>query len=308
MTKLIINEDLISYVGVRVDKALGEIFAEQQSRSRIVSLINEEKVLINQKPCKTSTKLKFNDIIEYDFSENLVDFQLNFSSFDLPEIDVIYEDDALAVINKPRNLVVHPGNGTKGHTLVDILKNKFEELSDCNGEFRPGIVHRIDKDTSGLLVIAKTNEAHRLLAEQLKDHTMNREYLAIVRGNIGEQDGKIIAPIGRDKKDRTRMAVDVKEGKEAITFFHVEKRYKKHTFVSVRLLTGRTHQIRVHMAYIGHPVEGDDIYCRNCMDFNGQLLHAYKISFIHPISKENMSFEAKMPPYFEEALMKVELN
>ena len=305
MNKIIINEDYIQYVGTRVDKALSEIFIEEQSRSRIVSLINENMVLINQKPCKTSTKLKFNDEIEYDFSEKSVVSQLDFSKLDLPEIDVIYEDDSLAIINKPRGLVVHPGSGHHEDTLVDILKEKFDTLSDLNGEFRPGIVHRIDKDTSGLLVIAKTNEAHRFLAEQLKDHTMHREYFAIVRGNIGEHDGKIIAPIGRDKKDRTRMAVDVKEGKEAITFFHVEQRFKKHTFVSLKLLTGRTHQIRVHMAFIGHPVEGDSVYCRNCMDFNGQLLHAYRITLMHPTTKETMSFEAKMPPYFEEALLTI---
>ena len=305
MNKIIINEDYIKYVGTRVDKALSEIFIEEQSRSRIVSLINENMVLINQKPCKTSTKLKFNDEIEYDFSEKSVVSQLDFSKLDLPEIDVIYEDDSLAIINKPRGLVVHPGSGHHEDTLVDILKEKFDTLSDLNGEFRPGIVHRIDKDTSGLLVIAKTNEAHRFLAEQLKDHTMHREYFAIVRGNIGEHDGKIIAPIGRDKKDRTRMAVDVKEGKEAITFFHVEQRFKKHTFVSLKLLTGRTHQIRVHMAFIGHPVEGDSVYCRNCMDFNGQLLHAYRITLMHPTTKETMSFEAKMPPYFEEALLTI---
>ena len=305
MNKIIINEDYIQYVGTRVDKALSEIFIEEQSRSRIVSLINENMVLINQKPCKTSTKLKFNDEIEYDFSEKSVVSQLDFSKLDLPEIDVIYEDDSLAIINKPRGLVVHPGSGHHEDTLVDILKEKFDTLSDLNGEFRPGIVHRIDKDTSGLLVIAKTNEAHRFLAEQLKDHTMHREYFAIVRGNIGEHDGKIIAPIGRDKKDRTRMAVDVKEGKEAITFFHVEQRFKKHTFVSLKLLTGRTHQIRVHMAFIGHPIEGDSVYCRNCMDFNGQLLHAYRITLIHPTTKETMSFEAKMPPYFEEALLTI---
>lgn len=305
MNKITIDEELKSYVGERVDKALSDIFKGEQSRSRIVSLINEEKVKINEKPCKTSTKLKFGDVIQYDFSEKLVDFQLNFSSLNLPEIEIIYEDEYLAIINKPRGLVVHPGSGHHEDTLVDIIKNKFDTLSDLNGEFRPGIVHRIDKDTSGLLVIAKTNEAHRILAEQLKDHSMNREYYAIVRGNIGPIDGKIIAPINRDKRDRTRMAVDVKDGKEAITFFHVEERFKKHTLVSLKLLTGRTHQIRVHMAHIGFPVEGDSVYCKNCMDFNGQLLHAYKISFIHPITNEKMSFQIKMPQYFEEALKRI---
>lgn len=302
MNKIIINEEYSNYVGMRVDKALGELFADKQSRSQIVNFINSNKVFINQKLCKTSTKLKFGDEIEYDFSEQKEITNVDFKSLNLPDIEVVYEDECMAIINKPKGLVVHPGSGHHEDTLVDVLKEKFDTLSDINGEFRPGIVHRIDKDTSGLLVIAKTNEAHRFLAEQLKDHTMNREYYAIVRGNIGEHDGKIIAPIGRDKKDRTRMAVDVKDGKDAITFFHVEQRFKKHTFVSLKLLTGRTHQIRVHMAYIGHPVEGDEVYCKNCMDFNGQLLHAYKITLIHPISKETMSFEIKMPPYFEEAL------
>lgn len=302
MNKIIINEEYSNYVGMRVDKALGELFADKQSRSQIVNFINSDKVFINQKLCKTSTKLKFGDEIEYDFSEQKEITNVDFKSLNLPDIEVVYEDECMAIINKPKGLVVHPGSGHHEDTLVDVLKEKFDTLSDINGEFRPGIVHRIDKNTSGLLVIAKTNEAHRFLAEQLKDHTMNREYYAIVRGNIGEHDGKIIAPIGRDKKDRTRMAVDVKYGKDAITFFHVEQRFKKHTFVSLKLLTGRTHQIRVHMAYIGHPVEGDEVYCKNCMDFNGQLLHAYKITLIHPISKETMSFEIKMPPYFEEAL------
>ena len=302
MNKIIINEEYSNFVGMRVDKALGELFADKQSRSQIVNFINSDKVFINQKPCKTSTKLKFGDEIEYDFSEQKEITNVDFKSLNLPDIEVVYEDECMAIINKPKGLVVHPGSGHHEDTLVDVLKEKFDTLSDINGEFRPGIVHRIDKDTSGLLVIAKTNEAHRFLAEQLKDHTMNREYYAIVRGNIGEHDGKIIAPIGRDKKDRTRMAVDVKDGKDAITFFHVEQRFKKHTFVSLKLLTGRTHQIRVHMSYIGHPVEGDEVYCKNCMDFNGQLLHAYKITLIHPISKETMSFEIKMPPYFEEAL------
>lgn len=302
MNKIIINEEYSNYVGMRVDKALGELFADKQSRSQIVNFINSDKVFINQKLCKTSTKLKFGDEIEYDFSEQKEITNVDFKSLNLPDIEVVYEDECMAIINKPKGLVVHPGSGHHEDTLVDVLKEKFDTLSDINGEFRPGIVHRIDKDTSGLLVIAKTNEAHRFLAEQLKDHTMNREYYAIVRGNIGEHDGKIIAPIGRDKKDRTRMAVDVKDGKDAITFFHVEQRFKKHTFVSLKLLTGRTHQIRVHMAYIGHPVEGDEVYCKNCMDFNGQLLHAYKITLIHPISKETMCFEIKMPPYFEEAL------
>ena len=302
MNKITINEEYSNYVGMRVDKALSELFLDKQSRSQIVNFINSNKVFINKKPCKTSTKLKFGDEIEYDFSEQKEITNVDFKSLDLPDIEVVYEDECMAIINKPRGLVVHPGSGHHEDTLVDVLKEKFDMLSDINGEFRPGIVHRIDKDTSGLLVIAKTNEAHRFLAEQLKDHTMNREYYAIVRGNIGEHDGKIVAPIGRDKKDRTRMAVDVKDGKEAITFFHVEQRFKKHTFISLKLLTGRTHQIRVHMAYIGHPVEGDEVYCKNCMDFNGQLLHAYKITLIHPISKEKMSFEIKMPPYFEEAL------
>lgn len=302
MNKITINEEYSNCVGMRVDKALSELFLDKQSRSQIVNFINSNKVFINKKPCKTSTKLKFGDEIEYDFSEQKEITNVDFKSLDLPDIEVVYEDECMAIINKPRGLVVHPGSGHHEDTLVDVLKEKFDTLSDINGEFRPGIVHRIDKDTSGLLVIAKTNEAHRFLAEQLKDHTMNREYYAIVRGNIGEHDGKIVAPIGRDKKDRTRMAVDVKDGKEAITFFHVEQRFKKHTFISLKLLTGRTHQIRVHMAYIGHPVEGDEVYCKNCMDFNGQLLHAYKITLIHPSSKEKMSFEIKMPPYFEEAL------
>ena len=256
MNKIIINEEYSNYVGMRVDKALGELFADKQSRSQIVNFINSDKVFINQKLCKTSTKLKFGDEIEYDFSEQKEITNVDFKSLNLPDIEVVYEDECMAIINKPKGLVVHPGSGHHEDTLVDVLKEKFDTLSDINGEFRPGIVHRIDKDTSGLLVIAKTNEAHRFLAEQLKDHTMNREYYAIVRGNIGEHDGKIIAPIGRDKKDRTRMAVDVKDGKDAITFFHVEQRFKKHTFVSLKLLSKRIAESAASMLVFGFASQG----------------------------------------------------
>lgn len=296
--KIIINENS-NLIDLRVDKAISIIEKENFSRSKIESFFDDNLIFVNKKSAKPSLKLKLNDILEYELKEE--EYDINFSTCNI-NLDIIYEDKFLAIINKPRGLVVHPGNGHQNDTLVNLLMKKLDSLSNINGEFRPGIVHRIDKDTSGLLVVAKDDKTHEFLADQLKDHTMNRKYIAIVRGLIKENSGKIIAPIARDKKDRIKMCVDVKNGKEAVTYFKVIERLKKHTVVELNLETGRTHQIRVHMAYIGYPVEGDVLYNKHPMDFNGQLLHAFSLSFIHPESKEKVEFTCKNPQYFIDAI------
>ena len=219
-------------------------------------------------------------------------------------LDVVYEDDDILVINKPQGMVVHPANGHYSGTLVNALMYQADSLSSINGVIRPGIVHRIDKDTSGLLCVAKNDNAHHFLAEQLKDHTMAREYIALVRGVIKENSGTIEMPIGRDKKDRQKMAV-TKEGKPAVTHFVVLERFKNHTLVKCQLVSGRTHQIRVHMSAIGYPVEGDPLYSGKNYDKlyqNGQLLVAFKLKLIHPQTKKEMVFEIPLPDYFEKVL------
>ena len=205
-------------------------------------------------------------------------------------------------------MVVHPSNGHTSGTLVNALLYHCKDLSGINGVKRPGIVHRIDKDTSGLIVVCKNDFTHNGIAAQLVDHTMHREYFALVKGVIKEDDGKIIAAIGRDPYDRFKMAVNLKDGKDAITYFHVEKRFNQYTLVSCRLTTGRTHQIRVHMNYIGHPIEGDPVYGnkKNYLYDKGQLLHAYRLTFIHPRTNKEMSFTSKMPDYFEKILSDLE--
>lgn len=208
-------------------------------------------------------------------------------------MDIVYEDDSLLVINKPVGLVTHPGSGNKEHTLANALKFHSDSLSHINGEFRPGIVHRLDKDTAGLMVVAKNDSAHTFLAEQLKDHTLGRHYYALVLGKIKETCGEIIAPIGRDKNNRLKMAVDLKNGKDAITNFTVVKRFEAYTLIECVLKTGRTHQIRVHLNYINHPVIGDPLYGKGNRTIydKGQLLFAYYISFIHPVSKKKWNLE-----------------
>lgn len=300
--KIIINEEN-NLFGLRVDKAIAILEKDSFSRSKIESFFEKKLIKVNNKPAKPSLKLKLNDILEYETFEEKYDIKFNENS--TTNIEIIYQDEYLAVINKPRGLVVHPGNGHQNDTLVNILINQLDSLSSINGEYRPGIVHRIDKDTSGLLVIAKDDKTHEFLSSQLKDHTMSRKYIAIVKGIIKENSGKIIAPIGRDKSNRLKMCVDVKNGKEAITYFKVKERLKNHTVVELNLETGRTHQIRVHMAYIGYPVEGDVLYNKHYQDFSGQLLHAYAISFIHPSSNKKVEFQSEIPQYFIEAINKL---
>ena len=285
--------------GERFDKAVS-LLNNELSRSYITKLIEEGKILINGKQEKPSFKVKENDEI---FIEELVDEKSDIKEEDIP-LDVVYEDDDILVINKPQGMVVHPANGHYSGTLVNALMFMEDSLSSINGVIRPGIVHRIDKDTSGLLCVAKNDTAHHFLADQLKDHTMAREYMALVRGVIKENSGTVEMPIGRDKNNRQKMAV-TKEGKPAITHFSVVERFANHTLVKCQLVSGRTHQIRVHMSAIGYPVEGDPLYAGKNYDKlykDGQLLVAYKLKLIHPQTKKEMVFEIPLPEYFEKVL------
>lgn len=261
-----------------------------KSRSYIQKSIEEGNCLINDKVItKASYKVNENDVVEFSLLE---DKPLDVVKKDIP-IDIIYQDDDLLVINKPRGIVVHPANGHyDGDTLVNALLYHIKDLSSINGVVRPGIVHRIDKDTSGLLVVAKNDEAHVFLSNQLLDHSMHREYIALVEGVIPHTDIKIDAPLGKDPKDRLKRCVDIYEGKEAVTHVHVLERFKHNTLVQCKLETGRTHQIRVHMQYIRHPIVGDPVYGYRKQEIkaNGQILHAYQLTFVHPRTKEEMTF------------------
>lgn len=287
----------------RLDKVLVD-FLSDKSRTFISSLIEQGYVLVNGKIAKPSLKVKANDAINVNIPEVK---PLEIVAEDIP-LKVIYEDDDILIIDKPQGMVVHPCNGHHEGTLVNAILNHCETLSGINGVARPGIVHRIDKDTSGLICVAKTDEAHHKLANQLADHTMNREYVALVRGVIKENKGTIDMPIGRHKGDRKKMAVNKESGKPAITHFEVIKRYENHTLIRCKLVTGRTHQIRVHMAEIGFPVEGDPLYCgKNYHKLykNGQLLTAVKLTLIHPSTNKEMSFETNIPDYFNNVLNKL---
>ena len=287
---------------LRLDKALA-ILVEDVSRSKIQSHLENGLILVNGKREKASYKLSENDVITVnDFEPEISDLNPE----DIP-LDIVYEDDDVIVVNKPKGLVVHPGAGNEEHTLANALKFHSENLSSLNGEFRPGIVHRIDKDTAGLLIVAKNDQAHAFLSSQLSDHTLGRKYYALVLGNIAENEGKIIAPIGRDQKFRQKMAVDLLRGKEAETSFKVIERLRDCTLVECALKTGRTHQIRVHMTYIGHPVIGDPVYGKGnrVIYDDGQLLFAHEIHFIHPKTKKEMTFSVDLPQYFKDILEKL---
>lgn len=289
-------------VGKRLDEYL-TILGVASSRNKCQSLIKDGKVFVNGKNEKPSFILRLDDIVTYEeYKEKEVSA---LKGEDIP-IDIVYEDDDIIVVNKQAGLVVHPGNGNEEGTLVNALIYKNAQLAKSSTVSRPGIVHRIDKDTSGLLVVAKNEKAFDFISAQLADHSMHREYYALVKGIIYEDEGKIIAPIGRDPIHSTKNKVDIKKGKESITYFSVIKRFKVDdaTLVSCRLLTGRTHQIRVHMEYIKHPVIGDLVYGsgnRKIYD-KGQLLHAYKLTLIHPKTKKEVSFEAPLPKYFQDII------
>lgn len=299
MEKIKVNE---LEKALRVDKYLNMV-QDELSRSFIQQLIDDEKILINDAPCKSNSKVKNGDVITIeDFALTPIEAKPE----DIP-LDIIYEDQDIIVINKPKGMVVHPSVGNYEHTLVNALLFHCQDLSGINGKIRPGIVHRIDKDTTGCIVACKNDKAHEAIALQLADKTCHREYIALVEGIIEHNSGTIDAPIGRDPKDRKKMTVTEINSKEAVTHFDVIERFKNYTLIKCQLETGRTHQIRVHMQFIGHPIVGDEVYGRRktLKDTQGQVLHAYKLELIHPSTKEKLTFEAELPAYFQELLTKI---
>lgn len=284
----------------RIDKQLGHHF-KQFSRSQIQRWIEDGHVKVNDQPVKPKYKLAVGDVVTIEPEKPR---KIDLVPENIP-LDIVYEDDDVIVVNKPQGMVVHPAPGHPDHTLVNALLY-HSPLSTINGEFRPGIVHRIDKDTSGLLMVAKNDMAHRSLAAQLKAKTNEREYVALVHGVIKEDQGTIDAPLGRSPKDRKKQAV-VADGRHAVTRFKVLKRYQHYTLVSCRLETGRTHQIRVHMKYIGHPLAGDPFYGpRKTLPGNGQYLHARLLGFKHPRTGKQLTFTAPLPSYFQKMLDKLD--
>lgn len=287
--------------GVRIDKYLSNVF-EDKSRSFIQGLIEKENVKVNNKVPKSNYKLKKSDEIEIFIPEPEI---LSVEAENIP-IDIIYEDEDVIVVNKPQNMVVHPAPGNYNGTLVNALLYHCKDLSSINGIIRPGIVHRIDKDTSGVLVIAKNDESHNKLSEQLKDHSMKREYYALIEGRLKNDSGTIDKPLGRCKKDRLKIGI-VEDGKRAVTHYEVLERYNGYTLIKCVLETGRTHQIRVHMASIGFPLVGDPLYGfkRQKFKLEGQVLHAKTLGFIHPRSGEYMEFTSELPQYFSQLINKL---
>jgi len=291
-------------VGKRIDSFIPMV-QEDISRSMVQKLIEQKNIKVNGKETKHSYKLKLNDEIEIFVPEAK---EINLKAQDIP-LNVIYEDNDIIVINKPKGMVVHPANGNPDGTLVNAVMNKCKDsLSGIGGEIRPGIVHRLDKDTSGAIIVAKNDKAHIALSEQLKNHEVKKTYLALVRGIIKENEATINMPIARSKKDRKKMDVD-KDGKEAITHFKVLGRYKnKYTLLQINLETGRTHQIRVHLSHIGYPIIGDEVYSNGKNEWNvsGQCLHAWKLEFIHPITGKKISLEAEIPEYLKNIIKELE--
>lgn len=286
----------IKEAGVRLDKALADL--TDLSRSQASEQIKAGLVWVNGKTQKAKYAVKVGDIIHYERPQEAI---LDCMAQDLP-IDIVYEDEDVAVINKPQGMVVHPSVGHPSGTLVNALLFHIKDLSSINGVIRPGIVHRIDKDTSGLLMIAKNDQAHQALAKELKEKKSLRQYIALVHGNLPNDRGVIEAPIGRSEKDRKKQTVTAK-GKPAVTHFKVLERFGQYSLVELTLETGRTHQIRVHMTYIGHPVAGDPLYApKKTLKGQGQFLHAKTLGFTHPKTGELMQFTTEVPVIFQEVL------
>lgn len=277
----------------RIDKYLTNYV--DYSRSVIAKMIDSEYILVNDKKVKANYVVKVGDKITV--KDGFIE-PLDINPENIP-IDIVYEDDDIIVVNKDSGMVVHPGSGVKEHTLVNALIYHTNNLSDINGEVRPGIVHRIDKDTSGLMIVAKNNKSHEILSDMLSRHEIKREYIALVKGVFPNETATIDAPIGRDKNNRKKMAVTQENSKDAITHLRVIKRYKKYTLLRLKLETGRTHQIRVHLSYIGYPVYNDPVYTNDKTTEFGQFLHSASIDFIHPITNENMHFEVPLPGEFQ---------
>lgn len=294
MQKIKIDEQ---FKNQRIDSYLPQVL--DVSRSKVSKMIKNEEILVNGKKTKNSYILKENDLVEVgEIKEEIMQA--------LPEkmdLDIIYEDDDVIVVNKPNGMVVHPAVGNKSKTLVNGLLYHSKNLSTINGEFRPGIVHRIDAYTTGLLMVAKNDKAHKILAKELEEKKTTRKYIALVWGIINTDTGTIDAPIGRDINDRKKMAVTDINSKDAITHFKVIERYSNATLIELKLETGRTHQIRVHMNYIGYPVVNDPVYGRRkLIDNTGQCLHAKTLGFIHPTIHEYMEFDSPLPSCFENIL------
>jgi len=287
--------------GVRIDKYLAEVFVDK-SRSFIQGLIEKDSIKVNNKTPKSNYKLRSLDEIEVTFNEPEV---LKVEAEEIP-INTLYEDKDIVVVNKTQGMVVHPAPGNYNGTLVNALLFHCKDLSSINGIIRPGIVHRIDKDTSGVLVVAKNDEAHNKLSEQLKDHSMKREYYALVEGRLKNDKGIIDKPLARNKKDRLKMGI-VEGGKRAVTHYEVLERFNGYTLIKCILETGRTHQIRVHMASIGFPLVGDPLYGFKKQRFKlkGQMLHAKTLGFVHPSKNEYMEFTTELPEYFQEIIEKL---
>ncbi len=285
--------------GERIDRCICELNPDL-SRSFVQRLIEEGAVLYNENPCKANTKVKTDDLIEIEVPDCT---EPEIVPEDIP-LKILYEDSDVIVVDKPKGMVVHPANGHYSGTLVNALLYHCKDLSGINGVMRPGIVHRIDKNTTGSVIACKNDKAHNEIAKQLKEHSINRHYLALVHGEIKEESGTINQPIGRSERDRKKMAVNHKNGKSAITHYKVVKLYRGYTLLDCKLETGRTHQIRVHMAFINHPVVGDDVYCtlKPPCKMEGQALHAYLLGFHHPTSGEYIEVKSEIPPYFTELL------
>ena len=300
-----LKENIEKYVvekkdaGKRLDKYLTEK-NEESSRSTIQRLIDEKKILVNEKKEKASYKVQEGDCVTVEEDKPK---EIEIKAQEIP-IEVIYEDNDIIVVNKPKGLVVHPANGNPDGTLVNaIMAICKDSLSGIGGEIRPGIVHRLDKDTSGILIVAKNDQAHINMSEQIKNREVKKTYIALVRGLVKENEATIDMPIARSKKDRKKMAVD-KNGKQAITHIKVLKRYDDYTLLEVNIETGRTHQIRVHLSEIGYPVVGDMVYSngKNKFGIEGQCLHAKSLDFKHPITGKHMHLEAELPDYFKKIL------
>lgn len=294
----LVEEDL---EGERLDAFLAETVADL-SRTAVKELITNGQVLVDGKSRKPSYRIKEGEEILITLPEAR---QVAIVPQDLP-LEIIYQDQDIAVVNKPKGMVVHPAHGNWDGTMVNALLYHIKDLSGINGEIRPGIVHRLDKDTSGVMVVAKNDQAHRNLAEQIKEHTIKREYQALVHGMIKENLGSIEAPIGRSRTDRKKMAV-IADGKPALSRYRVLERFQNYTLVQVTLLTGRTHQIRVHFSYIKHPVVGDPVYgpAKHHLGMESQALHACRLGFNHPRTGEYMEFTSELPEVFKQALQKL---
>ncbi len=296
----LINEE---YENERLDKALSDLTDETVSRSYLQKLIKENQIYVNEKPQKASYKLKVEDYVSFIIPDQV---EPDILPQDM-HLSVLYEDNDVIVVNKPKNMVVHPAAGHFEHTLVNgLLFHCKDSLSGINGVLRPGIVHRIDKDTTGSIIACKNDFAHKVIAQQLKEHSITRKYLAICAGVIKDDTGTINAPIGRDEKDRKKMAINHKNGKPAVTHYKVLERFSNYTYIECQLETGRTHQIRVHMASIGHPLLGDNVYTSRKWPYalEGQTLHAHILGFKHPVSGEYIQTEAPVPEYFIALLEK----